>query len=75
MVCKSNLSDKINEPISNCSRCKGSLCQDCSRSHNSEFPRHKLDYKMYIPKIISGKDKITDNEKKEFPKEKYFYKF
>ena len=36
IVCRKNISDKINEPISNCYRCKGNLCQECSRSHNSD---------------------------------------
>jgi hypothetical protein len=50
-VCRKNISDKINEPIPSCYRCKGNLCQECSRSHNSEFPRHRLDYKLYLPTI------------------------
>ena len=46
--CKKDLSNKINEPISTCFKCKGCLCSDCSRSHNTEFIRHRLEYKSYI---------------------------
>ena len=49
LVCSKNLSDKIDEPIANCNKCNGNLCEDCSRSHNSEFPRHRLEYKLNIP--------------------------
>ena len=49
IVCQTNLANKINEPISNCYRCKGNLCEQCSRSHNREFPRHRIEYEFYIP--------------------------
>ena len=49
LICKEDLLDKIEEPISTCFKCNGSLCKDCSRSHISEFVGHKLHYNLFIP--------------------------
>ena len=76
LVCQKDLSDKVNEPIANCNKCKGSLCPECSRSHKSEFPRHRLENQIYIPKLEGGKDnkdklnKLKQLNKKEIPNEK-----
>ena len=61
-----DLSNKINEPISSCSKCKGNLCNNCSRSHESEFIRHRLEYKLYISNIINKENKEPNlNKSKE----------
>ena len=66
LVCKMDLSNKINEPISSCSKCKGNLCNNCSRSHESEFIRHRLEYKLYISNIINKENKEPNlNKSKE----------
>ena len=70
IVYRKNISDKINEPISNCYRCKGNLCQECSRSHNSEFPRHRLEYKLYLPNKEEPIDDTQNDNEEIIPKEK-----
>ena len=64
-VCKMDLLDKINEPIPTCSKCKGNLCHNCSRNHENEFIRHRLEYKLFIPDLINkaNKDQNTNTSK------------
>ena len=50
-ICSKDLIDNLNEPICSCNKCKGILCKDCTRSHNSEFIRHILEYKFFIPNL------------------------
>ena len=38
----------MSEPICSCFKCKGYLCKECSRSHKSEFIRHRLEHLLYI---------------------------
>ena len=56
-ICKIDLSDRINQPISSCSKCKGILCNNCSRSHESEFIRHRIEYILFIPSLINKENK------------------
>ena len=63
LVCQKDLSDKINEPIATCFKCKGSLCKECSRSHISEFIRHKLVYKTFI--LNQTNERITKEDTKK----------
>lgn len=65
LVYQNNLFDKVNEPIANSNKCKGSLCPEWSRSHKSEFPRHRLENKIYIPKLEGGKDN-KDKDKNHY---------
>ena len=64
LTCNEDLSDKIEEPICICFKCKGSLCKDCSRSHNSEFVGHKLNYNLFIP--LLKKEETTRKDIKNY---------
>ena len=63
LVCQKDLLDKIKEPIATCFKCKGNLCKECARSHNSEFIRHKLVYKTFILNSSNERIKKEDSNK------------
>ena len=69
IICKKDLSDKIKEPIATCFKCKGNLCKECARSHNTEFMRHKLENKLFIFNS-NNEEKIKEDSNKNLNKNK-----
>ena len=46
--CQKNLQDNIDEPIKNCRKCEGNLCDACSNIHAINYPSHRIEPKEYL---------------------------